>query len=123
MNTYEIIKELAKSKSVPISELEKIVGVSNGYLIKWKVRKPNPVILEKIADYFGVSVDYLLGRRTESTPEWANEEDVIELEGMLKSNKPMEYGGIELSKEDRERIDAVLEQVFWERLKKKRDNK
>lgn len=123
MNTYEIIKELAKSKKISISELERVLGVSNGFLAKWKTRKPNPIVLEKIADYFGVSVDYLLGRRAENAPDWANGEDMIELEDMLKSNKPMEYGGIELSKEDRERIDAVLEQVFWERLKKKRDSK
>ena len=61
-------------------------------------------------------------KRAEKAPDWATSEDVLELEDMLKSNQPMAYGGIELSKEDRERIDAVLEQVFWERLKEKREN-
>jgi len=64
MNTYEIIKELAKSNNISISELERILGVSNGFLIKWKTRKPNPIILAKIADYFHVSTDYLLGRES-----------------------------------------------------------
>lgn len=61
-------------------------------------------------------------KRAENAPDWATDEDVIELEDMLKSNQPMHYGGIELSKEDKERIDAVLEQVFWERLKEKRES-
>ena len=62
MNTYEIIKELAKEKKISIRQLELNFGYSNGYLASWKRQNPNPVELSRLADYFNVSVDYLLGR-------------------------------------------------------------
>jgi hypothetical protein len=40
---------------------------------------------------------------------------------MLKSNVPMAYNGVELNEEDKERINAVLTQVFWERLKEQKE--
>ncbi|MFP9055438.1 transcriptional regulator, partial [Enterococcus faecalis] len=36
MNTYEIIKDLAKRKKISIRQLEINFGYSNGYLAKWK---------------------------------------------------------------------------------------
>lgn len=89
MNTYEIIKELAKSRSIPISELEKIVGVSNGYLVKWKTRKPNPVVLGKVADYFDVSVDYLLGR--EKKTSLAEKYGVFAFDGEPVTDEEVEF--------------------------------
>jgi transcriptional regulator with XRE-family HTH domain len=62
MNTYERIKELAKEKKISIRQLEKDFGYSNGYIGSWKRQTPNSIELTRLADYFGVSVDYLLGR-------------------------------------------------------------
>lgn len=62
MNTYEIIKELAKEKGLSIRQLEINFGYSNGYLGSWKRQTPNSKELSRIADYFNVTVDYLLGR-------------------------------------------------------------
>lgn len=62
MNTYEILKELSKQKKISIRQLEMNFGYSNGYLAKWKNNTPNSDELVKLADYFGVSTDYLLGR-------------------------------------------------------------
>lgn len=44
--------------------LAKNLGISGGHLGDWKKGKSRPTIdnLIKIADYFDVSVDYLLGR-------------------------------------------------------------
>lgn len=64
MNPYEKIKELAKERKISIRELEKRLGYSNGYFSKWKNVSPNSDGLAKVADYFDVSVDYLLGRDT-----------------------------------------------------------
>ncbi len=62
MNTYEIIKNLAKEKGISIRQLEINFGYSNGYIGSWKRQTPNSNELSRIADYFDVSVDYLLGR-------------------------------------------------------------
>lgn len=67
MNTYEIIKELSKKKKISIRQLEMKFGYSNGYLAKWKTNTPNSDELVKIANYFNVSVDYLLGREEKSS--------------------------------------------------------
>ncbi|MDT2643192.1 helix-turn-helix transcriptional regulator [Enterococcus dongliensis] len=67
MNTYEIIKELSKEKKLSIRQLEMRFGYSNGYLAKWKKNTPNSDELARLADYFGVSVDYLLGREEKNT--------------------------------------------------------
>ncbi|MFS0954366.1 helix-turn-helix domain-containing protein [Enterococcus durans] len=98
MNTYEIIKELAKSKKISISELERVLGVSNGFLVKWKTRKPNPIVLEEIADYFNVSVDYLLGREKKETPKHVDlsEDDTV-----------FSFDGKEISKETMRKAIAI----------------
>lgn len=61
MNTYEIIKELAKRKKISIRQLEMKFGYSNGYLAKWKNARPNTTELTRLANFFDVTVDYLLG--------------------------------------------------------------
>lgn len=62
MNTYEIIKTLANGRKMTIAELERKLDLSNGSISKWAKSTPNSKYLEKVADYFDVSVDYLLGR-------------------------------------------------------------
>lgn len=62
MNTYEIIKDLAKQKKLSIRQLELKFGYSNGYIGSWKRQTPNSTELARLTDYFNVSVDYLLGR-------------------------------------------------------------
>ena len=98
MNTYEIIKELAKSKKISISELERVLGVSNGFLVKWKTRKPNPIVLEEIADFFNASVDYLVGREKKETPKHVDlsEDDTI-----------FSFDGKEISKETMRKAIAI----------------
>lgn len=124
MNPYEKIKELTKEKGISVRELEKRLGYSNGYFSKWKSVSPNSEGLSKVADYFNVSVDYLLGRTETQTmpkaPEWATREDVLDLMDMLDSNVNMAYGGEELTEEEKQRVKDVLTGIFWEKLQKKK---
>lgn len=46
--------------SLPALEAE--LGFGNGTIVKWDKASPNSEKLTKVADYFHVSVDYLLGR-------------------------------------------------------------
>ena len=89
MNTYEIIKELAKKKKISIRQLEMRFGYSNGYLAKWKTNTPNADELPRLADYFGVSVDYLLGREEKtSLPE---KHGVFAFDGEPVSDEEVEF--------------------------------
>lgn len=60
MTLFERIEELRNSKGISQGKLEKELGFSNGSISKWKNSTPNPERLKKLADYFGVSVDYLM---------------------------------------------------------------
>lgn len=60
MTVYERIEDLRKSSGISQGKLEKELGFSNGSISKWKNSMPKPERLQKIAEYFNVSVDYLM---------------------------------------------------------------
>lgn len=59
MDFYERLENLRKSKKISQGDLEKELGFSNGSISKWKKSQPTFDRLKKLADYFGVSVEYL----------------------------------------------------------------
>lgn len=60
---WETFSELCAGKKVKPGRVAKEIGVSNSAATHWKNGKvPHYDTLLKIADYFGVSVDYLLGK-------------------------------------------------------------
>ena len=62
---YEIINQLCKERKISITKLCEMVTNSSGNLATWKKGYMRSDYLQKIADYFDVSVDYLLGRTDE----------------------------------------------------------
>lgn len=52
------ILKLAEKNNISISCLEKTLGFGNGTIKKWGESSPSVDKLKKVADYFGVSVDY-----------------------------------------------------------------
>lgn len=58
------LKELRLAKNIPQKELALHMGVTQTAVSDWENenRKPDYDSLLKLADFFGVSVDYLLGR-------------------------------------------------------------
>lgn len=69
MTSYEIILELCKGKGIAPTALEKELGFSRGSIGKLKKGGTSAGRLQKIADYFGVSVEYLM--TGEATPTMA----------------------------------------------------
>lgn len=65
MNMYERIEYLRKKEGITQGNLEKELGFSNGSISKWKTSTPKPERLQKLADYFGVSVEFLIGKTDE----------------------------------------------------------
>lgn len=61
MTTYEIVEELRCKEGISQGKLEKKIGLSNGQISKWKKNNPSAESLSKIANYFNVSIEYLLG--------------------------------------------------------------
>lgn len=56
------IKELCASKGTTMTALERELNFGKGIIRRWDEASPNSDKLQKVADYFHVSVDYLLGR-------------------------------------------------------------
>lgn len=63
-NLSERIKSLRKEHNMTQSELGKILGIGKTTISMYENGNSNPDddLKQKIADYFNVSVDYLLGR-------------------------------------------------------------
>lgn len=68
---YSIFEQLLQLKGVSAYKVAKETGISQQTLSKWKKGISTPKIdkLQKIANYFGVSVEYLAGKDTETTAE------------------------------------------------------
>ncbi|HAM87393.1 helix-turn-helix domain-containing protein [Limosilactobacillus mucosae] len=66
MTIGERIAQLRKSRSMSQFQLAKTLNIATSTLGMYETnkRKPNMEMLEKLADFFGVSIDYLLGRET-----------------------------------------------------------
>lgn len=61
------IEELCKEKNITQKELSKSIEISENTIITWKKGSyPRSDILVKIANFFEVSTDYLLGRENAS---------------------------------------------------------
>lgn len=103
MNTYEIIKELAKKKRISIRQLEKDFGYSNGYIGSWKRQTPKSTELIRLADYFGVSVDYLLGREVSDDSAVSDTDLDKVLDGV------MSWDGKTLTELDKEAVRIFLQ--------------
>lgn len=59
---YEKIEQLCVNKKITIGRLENELGFGKGTVSKWRGSSPSVWNLKKVADYFDVSIDYLVGR-------------------------------------------------------------
>ena len=88
MNLKERIKTLCKEKGITVNKLEKTLGFGTGYVAKLDNSTPNTAKIQLIADYFGVSLDYLMTGEKPEIPEFELEHlELIELYSKLKTEQ------------------------------------
>lgn len=69
MTLSERIQQLINENNTSQSELEKKLGFGKGTISKWKgSTAPSADKLQKIAEHFGVTIDYLMTGRSYSQP-------------------------------------------------------
>ncbi len=77
---YEIFSRLLEERNLRAADVCKGTGLPSSLFSEWKRGKSNPKAdkLQKIADFFGVSIEYLMtGEKKEESPMYyANEETV-----------------------------------------------
>lgn len=68
-NLVQKIEELCNKKNITFYNLEQALGFGNGTIRRWNDNIPKTDRLTKVADYFNVSIDYLLDRDTTTPPQ------------------------------------------------------
>lgn len=124
----QTIKDLRRSKKLSQTDFAKIVGVSQTTVTAWETGKaePSSSAITRIADYFNVSTDYLLGRKeNESSTENQENKD---LKKFLEDNldNGMTFGDGKVTEEDREKLEIALTQIFYryhDEFKKRKEEK
>jgi len=99
------IKDLCVNKDSSFAKLERELGFGNGTIRNWDKNSPSVDKLQKVANYFMVSTDYLLGRDAiETTVE--TETDTPEEETRISPEPPKET-----KEPDKEEKQVTLEQI------------
>ena len=111
---YEIFVELLQKYGTTPYKVSKETGVSQSTLSDWKRGKstPKPDKLQKIADYFGISLIYLMTKDEKDIKTiLANTEQLLKQPGLMFEGKPA----------SQESIDSILSamQIGMEMAKKK----
>lgn len=77
MTLKDRVKELANEKKLSLPTLEAELGFGNGTITKWDKSTPNADKLNKVAQYFHVTMDYLLnGSIIESSNKWDDQPSI-----------------------------------------------
>lgn len=129
MDIYERVQHLAKNQGLSVRELGNKLNIGPTTLYKWKKQTPKSDILIKVADYFGVSTDYLLGRSDDKYDLSPQEKiDIgIEAEKMMKGlndEGSINFYGEPMSEEDKEATLSALNLLITinrKKAKKKKD--
>lgn len=111
MSLVEKVRFLCKQRKTNVASLERELDFGNGTIRKWDKAYPSADKLKKVADYFGVTVDYLLNdsddpqvikstlsKKDQSDIEKRMEEiktDLEKADGLMFSGEPMSEEAIE----------------------------
>ncbi len=115
MNSVERVRKLCKERKIPVYRLEKDLGYANGYINQ--LRKgvfPADRLLE-IANYFSVSVDFLMtGSETEKAPALTEKDrrdvakDVYQIMESLESSGELMFDGVPMTEESKAAMAAAM---------------
>lgn len=110
MSLVQRIRNLCNSKGLTFAELERILGFSNGQIRRWEKTKPGIDKIQKVADYFDVSVDYLLGREKDEYAGEMKDEDILIMHRATEN----------MTEAQRKKALTILETMFddWDELTK-----
>ena len=123
---YSIYQQLLDERGLKNADISRATGISNMTLSDWKNGKSTPKQdkLMKIADYFGVSLDYLMtGEERDYLYSDKNSDLLLQITNELKSDptyaeRMVRY--MSLLNEDRKTVDDMID--FMYEKEKKEEN-
>lgn len=124
-----VLKTLRTSNNIKQADLAKTIGVSASTIGMYEQgrREPDFDILQKIADYFNVSIDYLIGKaeKSDSRISEKDEKDIAKtmkkLKEQLSNNQGLLFDGNILDEDTSRLLLEAIEQQ--ERMIKKINKK
>ena len=119
MTLFERLKLLAKKQGQSINDVEENMGYSKNTLYRLRTTNPSAKKLQELADYFGVSTDYLLGRTDNPSIDQNKKDEVATLFRINTAN--MDPDTVEEIEEELKNYSEFLIQKALE--KKARRNK
>jgi len=84
MTAFDILKNLCDEQGISVNTLEEKIGLGKNTLYSWKKNTPKGSNLIRVADYFDVSTDYLLGRTDKKRYYDLTEKDERDIERDLE---------------------------------------
>ena len=108
MSIKERVKDLCKENGISLNKLEQGIGVASGYLSK--LDNPGIKTVKLIADYFDVSVDFLIAENEEEFIVETAKKDVL-LTKMSSRIKEYALKLAELPKEKQDQIMSLIDML------------
>lgn len=109
----ERIKELCRINGISMNKLEDALGFGKGYISKLGKSTPNAAKIKKIADYFGVTVDYLMtGKEKEGGETYYLNEETTKMAQTIFENKALRTLFDAAVNADPEDIEAVYSMLL-----------
>lgn len=119
-STLPIFFELIKERKITAKQVSDATGIPQTTMASWRkgVRKPKIEALESIAKYLGVTVDYLLGKRSED-PE--TDELIFDIKRLDADRKEIVRNFVdfqleEMARESEQKKVSTIEQQVAELL-------
>ena len=122
------LREIRKENGISLKKLGEIVGVAESTMSLYEneKRQPDYETLKKLADYFNVTTDYLLGREEKTTLTTKDKKEITEIlestRQQLLSQEGLMFDGEPASEEDVQKIIMAM-QMGMEMIKKENKEK
>ncbi len=132
---YEVFEQLLQKYGVTSYKVAKEAGVTQTALSNWKSGRSTPTTktLQKIADYFGVTIDYIMTGKDDSAKSEIKQEltarderdiakDLDRIMGEIRKDDdgPLYYNGVEI---DDASINLLQNAIEYALRETKKENK
>lgn len=115
MTLKDRVKDLAKQHNISLPALESELGFGNSTIVKWDKSTPNAEKLNAVAQYFGVTMDYLLNGPTDESLSAKDKRDIAkDLDRIINEIRnghdgPLYYNGIEIDEASLNLLENAIE--------------
>ncbi|AFS40252.1 MULTISPECIES: helix-turn-helix domain-containing protein [Leuconostoc gelidum group] len=108
MTLLERTKQVAKKRSLSLTEVAIKAGLADKSIYSWDRSNPKAENLEKVADVLNVSTDYLLQRTDEMNPSSTDSQKEVDIKDALEHDITLAFDGKPISEKYKRIILELL---------------